>query len=403
MKIYVKHGITSLDDMKEHYNKFQQNKFPDGGDIGDGGGNGNGKFKFNYETPSQKQIKENAYQNPDQYLNRSNYLREHFGINDELYKKEFGKKWYKETYSPIMERYYSGNESQKNTVYALRGVMNGKTTALENDYWSSKMSVEEKYRRQVLENALNDSQNKSIIEAEYNNVITPLVNASNYVNDYYNSDAYKARAMKHGVYNENPISDNVNIIVKDLDKDNLTLSDLLNNRLMSHKSGDEIVIMNMPGDAGSVEAVMAHELGHYNPLYNTKKDPEKEYSYPEDDRMYSRYYMNDYTNVPAEYVDYLYPTIGLDKINDHDRELSENYSDLIGLREALYRHGIFDSSDGSIFTQEMLDKFRKTGEANRFLRYHTDEQIINALNEVAYNEDNQNVSYAAYGGKIRSK
>lgn len=394
MDIFIRNGITSLEEMRRTYNTFA-----DGGDT-DGG-----KFNFTYKTKTQRDTEDAAIENPEQYLNKADYLKSSFGYNDDVYKKQFGKKWYKEQYVPLMDKYYSGNATQKETAYGLAGLMNTRNYSSHpvlNDYWNNDSRVERDYMDAAMNAALQNQDIQSRINEEYSSAVDPLRSSANYINDYYNSEAYRNRANKYGVPSENPLKKEYNIEVKDAPEEIDTIL-ATSGMYGSRAIGNNIRIMHdwdVEKKIAPEQAVLAHELGHENPLFNTRINWDS-YKYPEDKNRLSPYYWFDYTNIPDEWVEYLKPTNNIQDLDEHDVELNENYSDLVGLREALYRNGIFDSSDGSIFTQDMLDRFRQTGEANRFLKYHTDEQIINALNEVAQNsQHSQDVNYAANGGPI---
>ena len=128
-------------------------------------------------------------------------------------------------------------------------------------------------------------------------------------------------------------------------------------------------------------AAAAHEAAHLNPLYNTRyKDWYRE------DRHYkelSPYYGNDYSNVPGYYMYILAPN---KEVNDHDKEASENYSDLMALRYYLQKNGLFDSMDKTaVFTSEDYDKIFETegGKHLRFIKNHSKDAVIKAINDIA--------------------
>lgn len=107
----------------------------------------------------------------------------------------------------------------------------------------------------------------------------------------------------------------------------------------------------------------------------------------------------------------------------HDASPEESYADLISLRYDLYKNGIFDSTKaGQVFTKDLLNKYKKEVLKNRELQRlnsehpnekinqerlfdnFTDDQIIQMLNEVAYNltiPNSDSVNYADDGGILR--
>lgn len=82
----------------------------------------------------------------------------------------------------------------------------------------------------------------------------------------------------------------------------------------------------------------------------------------------------------------------------HDLELSEQYSDLMALRYFLWKNDIFDSGkEDSVFTEDEYNKLLDTegGEFLRYLKYHTKQQVIDAINEVATNKTEQFITPTA--------
>ena len=141
-----------------------------------------------------------------------------------------------------------------------------------------------------------------------------------------------------------------------------------------------IIKDNEDAKGASPGVVGAHEAAHLNPLYNTKY---KEKAAPAHVYQESPYYKNDYSKIPARFKYLLKPK---NASTLHEKELSENYSDLMGLRYFLYQNGIFDSTQpGKTFTSEDYNKLldAEGGEDLRFLKNHTKQQVIDAINEVA--------------------
>jgi hypothetical protein len=229
-----------------------------------------------------------------------------------------------------------------------------------NDYIKSVENTYNKYEK----TPMNPQYRKYLINK--NKDKNSLYEASQFVLDYYSSPGYKERATKYNI-ERTPLRTHRKVKV---------LNAKPGEGSETHTYLNYIKLDEDDAKNFTYPYIISHELGHFNPLYNTRSTVKT------DDSPYSNH---DYSDVPPKYKDIL---SGHDYENDHDAELSENYSDLIGLRESLFRLGIFDSKkSGSIFTQKMLDEYRKTNESekNRFLKHHTDQQIIDAVNEIAYN------------------
>lgn len=229
-----------------------------------------------------------------------------------------------------------------------------------NDYVKSVENTYNKYEK----TPTNPQYRKYLVNK--NKDKNSLYEASQFVLDYYSSPGYKQRATKYNI-ERTPLLKKRKIKVLNAEPGEGS---------EAHAYFEYIKLDEKNTKEFTVPYVLSHELGHFNPLYNTRNKVKT------DD---SPYYNHDYSDVPPKYKDIL---SGHDYENDHDAELSENYSDLMGLRESLFRLGIFDSKkSGNIFTQKMLDEYRKTKESekNRFLKHHTDQQIIDAINEIAYN------------------
>lgn len=210
------------------------------------------------------------------------------------------------------------------------------------------------------------------LQDKYNAENNPYVT---YLQSYFDSDVYKQRAANNNVL---PTTFIYNPFI---------------NTSKSHNAiGDSNAIITLGTQYYTPEVfnnVAAHELGHsafYGYANNTQIDP---------------YAINLLTNsLPA----------GVTYNNDHDSSFNENYADLLNTRASLYNNNIYDSTTGGVFTQEMLDAYRQTedGKNNRFLKYHTDQAIIDAINNIAYNTTNpfevSNGAYlAAFGGQLNSK
>ena len=244
------------------------------------------------------------------------------------------------------------------------------------------------YQNQLLEEA------KNKYPTAYTEGSKEAINAANFIDNYYNSKGYQQRASRYGISTSNPLPSNITVNIEDFDNDKpsrylFRLNDV-GSRASFIDEGNDIKLWNNIETVASPLGVAAHEYAHLNPLYNTRTTNKVK-------TVDSPYYGMDYSSVPQRYKDIL---IGEGYTDDHDKELNENYSDLMGLRAELQKAGIFDSFDGSIFDENLLQKVKDSGIKNRFLEYHTDQQIIDALNEIADVGQSSIGNYAAKGGKL---
>lgn len=125
----------------------------------------------------------------------------------------------------------------------------------------------------------------------------------------------------------------------------------------------------------------AHEFAHFNKMYNRGFFKRKTDESP--------YYGLNYNKVPPYYKELLKSNV----FNPHDKEINENYSNLVGLRYLLDKYDYFDSNDpNSTFDQKILDSIKSDERiyGNPFLNMHSDEQIIKAINDVALVKNKQN-------------
>lgn len=102
---------------------------------------------------------------------------------------------------------------------------------------------------------------------------------------------------------------------------------------------------------------------------------------------------------------YYYVTTKDSKYNGHDAAPFESYADLFRLRYDLNELGIFDSRTTNIFTQEHLNKFKKSKffkRNKRLFNNFSDQDIITMMNEVAQNNTSQYDQnlYAKKGAKL---
>lgn len=209
----------------------------------------------------------------------------------------------------------------------------------------------------------------SIVE-DYTKAIEEGEQAIQFVKDYYKSDAYKQRAKAAGLPTRNPLRNR-----KYKFRDDLTTNESFT-RLRTNVGlqPSENAFYEYYDDIGNVAA---HEYTHWNKFYNKRPlaRPERSFSSP--------YYGNDYSRVYG-----FMPILEvINPINNHDAEMSESYSDLMGLRYLMQKHGIFNSMDPNAKFNEANYKFLLKDERyknDRFLKYHTKDQVIKAINDVAF-------------------
>ena len=225
--------------------------------------------------------------------------------------------------------------------------------------------------------------------------ITDVIKQSlNYVSDYYGSEGYKERAGKTILTDGQPLSQETPI-----PRATVGFMDypVAGSYALSDKS---FLAMGVaPSKFFGASETAAHEMAHLNMLFNDING-----TVGTGDRA-SDHYGIDYTLLPQHYVDILTPT---QQTSSHNLELNENYSDHIATKQGLYETGIFDSRlPGQTFTQEQLNAYKQTerGKKDRFLQLHSDDQVIRAINEIAYNKStpfqkNDNVYFAKNGSKF---
>lgn len=239
------------------------------------------------------------------------------------------------------------------------------------------------------------------IITDYTSLKEEAKKARDWVFDYYKSDGYKSRALAGGISKRNPMEKHLGIFPKKkmhfLEDYSVDSSYNWLNPVIGLKPSEGYI----KGDHNdAIGWVTAHEFAHYNKMYNSApKRNELAFNSP-----YYGYY---YGNIPQNFLD----SLAVHKYADlHDSEYNESYSDLIGLRYLLDKHGIFNSKDANaVFDETLYDKVLEDErfKENRFLKLHNKKQVINAINDVAQNRTNKNrLDYvnpdniAAFGGKL---
>lgn len=206
--------------------------------------------------------------------------------------------------------------------------------------------------------------------------------AKQFVEDYYKSEAYKQRAQNSNLSEKIPLKKTLGLFPRKIvGREGLTTNESYKVLfpIIGLEPSENPIYKDLLDDIGNAAV---HEYTHYNKIYNTKRGGDRNFTSP--------YYGMNYSKVPKEYYDLLQPTI----INSsHDWELNENYSDLMGLRYLMQKHNIFDSMDPNATFNESNYKSLlkdKRYENDRFLKTHTKEQVIKAINDVAFLIDNKN-------------
>lgn len=208
--------------------------------------------------------------------------------------------------------------------------------------------------------------------------------ARDWVIDYYKSEGYKQRAKKAGLSARYPLVKSFGIFPK-------KKLEFLENESIDNSYNQVFPVIGLQesedswtGDiTNDVGFVTAHEFAHYNKLYNKKAKYQS-------DAYLSPFYGNDYKKVPGEYMNAL--GVNYDS-NAHDSEMSESYSDLVGLRYLLDKYGIYNSKDPNTkFKYEDYKKIKSDPKFknNRFLKLHDEQQVIKAINDVAFLENTEN-------------
>lgn len=132
-------------------------------------------------------------------------------------------------------------------------------------------------------------------------------------------------------------------------------------------------------------SIMGHELGHYiNYVVSNKNNFDTAPFYS------LRTLFRDYSPLHSDNYPQLTPN---KKVNKHDSQRSENYSDLIDFRRLLYNDKIYDSTKANNpFTKEHLKKAKEKYK-DQFIRLFnsfTDGRIIYIMNTVAQNNNKNN-------------
>lgn len=206
--------------------------------------------------------------------------------------------------------------------------------------------------------------------------------ARDWVLDYYRSEGYKNRATKAGLSTRYPLKRYLGIFpnkrISFLEDESVDESYTSYNKrlpVIGLQESDSPFTSNHTDEVGFTTA---HELAHNSRLFNT-------FAKSYEDVYRSPYYGFNYKKLPKKYIG----ALEVRQLTDaHDSELSESYSDLIGLRYLLDKYNIFDSKDANtVFDSEMYNNLMQDErfKNDRFLKLHEEKQVIDAINNVAQN------------------
>lgn len=126
-------------------------------------------------------------------------------------------------------------------------------------------------------------------------------------------------------------------------------------------------------------SVIGHEIGHRNPLFNSvfKQPSTMTDNVATIIKAESPYYGHDYSALTPRQKTLLKPSI---KVNEHDAEFNEGYSDLFGLKTRLF--DLYDKTDKYSPIDLLRYKLTKEGRNYRFLQQRQGfRRQLNALNE----------------------
>lgn len=289
---------------------------------------------------------------------------------------------------------YNTDEFERPIAYYNFLKDNNLTAPKEYGMYDFGMNIDGPYRQRYMDMFL--KEHPELLEQHTIADVSDQLKGLQFAVDYYNSEGFKQRANNANLrYFKKLYDTNKPILV------NPSISWLksgINYSYASRQDGANNISLGIfDSDEFDNAGVAAHEAGHFQPLFNTRETLQDK-----GPMIYeSPYYNNNYNKIPMLWANWLTPTVPTD---NHDFELSENYSDLMSLRQALFEEGIFDSTKkNKRFTRKDLKKFLKTerSKKERFLRNHDTYNTIKAINNIAQNNQQQkDVLYAANGGYL---
>lgn len=215
-----------------------------------------------------------------------------------------------------------------------------------------------------------------------------------YTDKYYQSEGFKRRAAAQNFTGEPRLANPKLDPKKNIANSTATSIGLVSSTLMNAKAksvGLDAPYQYVPRYTDNPLITTAHEAGHIKSPY--------ERTIINKDGSISQ------TVMPQYFQDILKTgKVIKDQNIEHDSQIRERYSDLIGTRANLYKLGIFDSTDpDAIFTPQMYYEYKsKVGKmGDRFLEMFDQDNFIKAINDIAMNDvQNTESQYAANGGTL---
>lgn len=454
MKTYVQGGFTSLDDIRNHFNTFAQGgpkktysqwkeemgqKYPwlelnsqkAGYDY-------ERYFNENYDDAVSRLTESEARHFTDKYKlpnhptfsNESIYSRgPNYGgtwdQNDKFTPSIINQQQYPNIYKEY--RPYSEEEIY-GKKYAAGGLLDGPDDPPENDIPAAlpevKITAPRSYaRKSPYKEYLNDPKalkkdflrgirdyygifslenlgarlynwfdNNYYSDPQVKDELAKMQEASGFFNEYLNSPVYKEKYEKANLTPEQmeySVAPKLRVIADNGGRG--AYNDFGRKRIT-------VPIFEGIDDFWNNDATIVHEMAHDNPLFNDYTTTAKSKESP--------YYGHDYSAVPSRWKELLTPTntsyatfygdrIDLD---EHDTELTENYSDLQAVRYLLYKNGIWNPlNPEKAFGEKEYNKLMRLipieqdAILERFMKYHSPQQVIDAINEIAQTEDNREI------------
>ena len=356
--IYVKSGITNLGEIRKDYNSFAT-----GGPINTDYKVVNNINDRNYwfDTPTGKLKYDRAFNDYRKYYD--DFFNSLKGTKyNNVYEK------YQNLSTPIDMQRFIADENSYDLFSKFKSYQN-KLTFNSPDF----VNVERLYNRfsnrdeSLIPSDFNLESYKNSINAQGDQVV-------NYINSLYNTSRGKRQLRRASRYASRKGADSshfgfdgiktVEYYPKSVDTSDYTRS-VFGNRMGKLRIG------TLGNNAFNSRNIIAHELGHTRNLYNTPGERSSD----------SPYYGFDYGYIRNRHKKWLSPTI---KVNDHDAELAESYSDLMALRYDLYENDIVDGTKRRYRNRD-IKNFLNTeeGQKNRYLQQHTNiNKVRKALNKV---------------------
>lgn len=215
-----------------------------------------------------------------------------------------------------------------------------------------------------------------------------------YTDKYYQSEGFKRRAAAQNFTGEPRLANPKLDPKKNIANSTATSIGLVSSTLANAKAksiGLDAPYQQVPRYTDNPLTTAAHEAGHIKSPY--------ERTFRNEDGSLSQ------TVMPQYFQDILKTGKVIKGQNiEHDSQIRERYSDLIGTRANLYKLGIFDSTDpNAVFTPQMYWEYKnKVGKmGDRFLEMFDQDNFIKAINDIAMNDvQNTESQYAANGGYL---